>query len=184
MSVWRAFWQELNTPDRFAAQPYYAFINQVGHMALGAVLVLTVGAVWAQATGRAPPGWPVAGGVIAVYVIAVELVRQKWVGADTLLDASFVSMGAVLAPITLRLTESGRWISVDDASGAFLVWLAGATAALAAYVYPRLVAAYGGGNDPAPDRQVPPEAAERSGAQGTNPPAPDPAIHHIKGGAQ
>ena len=148
MSVWRAFWQELNTPDRFAAQPYYAFINQVGHMALGAVLVLTVGAVWSQATGKAPPGWPVACGVIAVYVIAVELVRQKWVGADTLLDASFVSMGAVLAPITLRLTDSGRWISVDDASGAFLVWLAGATAALAAYVYPRLVAAYGGTADP------------------------------------
>ena len=138
--VWQLFWAEVNTPEAFQNRPYAGFINQVGHIALGVVLVLTVCSLWAQASnGKAPYPWPVAGGVIVFYVVVVELFKQKWVGADTLLDASFVSLGAVLPPVALRLTASGRWISVEDASGAFLFWLACTTASLAAYVYPRLV---------------------------------------------
>lgn len=37
--------RELLTPDDFAGQPYYAGLNQIGHMAFGGALVMVSG-VW------------------------------------------------------------------------------------------------------------------------------------------
>jgi hypothetical protein len=88
--------------------------------------------------------WTVAGTWVAVYAVGVELIRQKWFGADTVADSAFVALGAVLVPLSMSVTESGRWFRVEDWSTGFLVWLACGVAALALYVYPRARRAYGG----------------------------------------
>jgi hypothetical protein len=149
MSVWSAFWRELMTPDRFEGKPYDAFINQVGHVAAGVVLAMAGLALGDQVLEKAPNPWLVWPVVALGYAILIELSRQKWFGADTVLDSAFVSLGAVLIPASMTMTPSGRWFRVEDWSAGFLFWLACTTLALAAYIYPRLRQAYGGTNDPA-----------------------------------
>ncbi len=112
MSVWSAFWRELMTPDRFEGRPYEAFMNQVGHVAAGVVLAMAALALGDQVLGKAPNPWLVWPVVALGYAILIELSRQKWFGADTVLDSAFVSLGAVLIPASMTMTPSGRWFRV------------------------------------------------------------------------
>jgi hypothetical protein len=142
--VLRAFWAELNRPDSFEGKPYFAFINQIGHIALGRHLVENISAVLVQIFGGAPNAWAIAIWVVAGYVLLVELNRQGWVGADTIRDSAFLALGAVCLPITASVTPSGRWIRVDEASGNYLIWQIAVLVAVVVYMRPRLIAAYGG----------------------------------------
>lgn len=144
MGIWAAFWRELNTPDRFAAQPYYGLINQIGHITLGGWLTNGVCALWVQIIGLAPPVWTIGLAVVATYVIVIELIVQRWVKTDTVQDSAFFALGAAEVALTMNLTPSGRWIRVEDFSANFLIWLACASVALAVYVWPRAKRAYGG----------------------------------------
>jgi hypothetical protein len=145
MMIWRAFWEDLNTPEDFVAEPVKGATNQVGHIALAAACSAGIASVWTQVFGWVPSLWVTAGIVIAAYLIVIELVTQEWHGRDTISDTSFVSFGAVLPPVIISLTPSGRWIRVEEWSSGFLIWLACATVALALYVWPRAKRAYGGG---------------------------------------
>jgi hypothetical protein len=143
VEIWAAFWRELNTPDRFAAQPYYGLINQIGHITLGGWLTNGVCALWVQTIGLAPPVWTIGLAVVATYVIVIELIVQRWVKTDTVQDSAFFALGAAEVALTMNLTPSGRWIRVEDFSANFLIGLAFASVALAVSVWPRLIAAYG-----------------------------------------
>ena len=143
-SIWRAFWEDLNTPEDFVAEPVKGVTNQAGHMAFAFVASAGIASAWTQIFGWVPSLWITAGIVIACYLIVIELLTQKWQGRDTISDTSFVSFGAVLPAITISLTPSGRWIRVDELSSGFLFWLACATVALVLYAWPRARRAYGG----------------------------------------
>ena len=149
MSVWSALWRDLNTPDRFAAQPYLGLINQVGHLSVGRYAAETVGSIWHQTAESVPNLWAVAVALTGLYVVLIELVKQKWSGVDTVNDSGFFALGAFYLPLAMSLTPSGRWFRVGDWSFGNLVWLACVVLALALYVYPRARRAYGGTNDPA-----------------------------------
>jgi hypothetical protein len=141
--IWRAFWAELNTPEDFAAEPVKGVTNQAGHMAFAAAGAAGLGSVWTQVFGTVPM-WAVSAAVIGIYAVWIELLRQKWQGRDTISDTAFWSLGAVLPASAMSLTPSGRWIRTDEASSAFLIWLACAVLALAVYAYPRAKRKYGG----------------------------------------
>jgi hypothetical protein len=143
-SIWRAFWEDLNTPEDFVAEPVKGVTNQAGHMAGAFVASAGIASAWTQILGWVPSLWITAGVVIAGYLIVIELVTQKWQGRDTISDTSFVSLGAVLPAITISLTPSGRWIRVEELSSGFLFWLACATVALVFYAWPRAKRASGG----------------------------------------
>ena len=136
LNIWRAFWGELNTPFDFSDQPYYGALNQIGHIAIGREAVTLICA------GLASVGWPVdawfvAMSVVTFYAVAIELWRQKWMGADTIVDTAFVALGATYAPLALQLTPSGRWVRTEEATMAVVCWIVIVVAALALYVYPR-----------------------------------------------
>jgi hypothetical protein len=143
-SIWRAFWEDLNTPENYAAQPVLGLTNQAGHMAGAFVASAGSASAWTQIFGWVPSLWITAGVVIAGYLIVIELVTQKWQGRDTISDTSFWSLGAVLPAVVISLTPSGRWIRVEELSSGFLFWLACATVALVLYAWPRAKRAYGG----------------------------------------
>ena len=143
-TLWRSLWDELNAPDRFHGQPYYGLINQIGHIWLGEKAVQSLCSLWVKLIDPPAPVWPLAAMVVMAYILGVELFRQKWFGSDTINDSAFLAIGAVGTAMTMVLTPSGRWVRVDEASSAFMVWLAFAVLALALYVWPRLVAASGG----------------------------------------
>jgi hypothetical protein len=143
-SLLLSFWEELNTPENYAGQPVKGATNQVGHMALAAAINMGIASAWIQIAGWVPSLWATAAAIIAVYLIVIELVTQKWRGNDTISDTAFWSLGAVLPATIISLTPSGRWIRVEELSSGFLFWLACAFVALALYVWPRLVAASGG----------------------------------------
>ena len=145
MLIWRAFWEDLNTPEDFVAEPVKGATNQVGHMAIADAINTGIASAWTQVFGWVPSLWVTAGIVIAFYLIVIELVGQKWRGRDTISDTAFISMGAVHSAVTISLTPSGRWMRVEEWSSGFLIWLACATVALALYVWPRAKRAYGGG---------------------------------------
>ena len=136
LNIWRAFWGELNTPFDFSDQPYYGALNQIGHIAIGREAVTLICA------GLAFVGWPVnawlvAAFVVVFYAVVIELWRQKWMGADTVVDTAFLSLGATYAPLALQLTPSGRWIRTQEATTAIAAWVAVVLIALSVYVYPR-----------------------------------------------
>ena len=142
--VWRAFWGEVNAPDSFEGKPYFAFMNQIGHIALGRHLVENICALWVQVFDVAPYAWVIAIWVVAGYVVLIELNRQGWFGADTIRDSAFLALGAVCVPITASVTPSGRWIRLEEASSNYLIWQLAVAVAVVVYMRPRLVAAYGG----------------------------------------
>ena len=142
MKVWRAFWGELNSPSDFSDQPYVGALNQIGHIAIGreAVTLICAGLVFV--------GWPVNAWLVALFVatfyaVVIELIRQKWMGADTIVDTAFVALGATYAPLALQLTPSGRWVRTEEATMAVVCWIVIVVAALALYVYPRAKRKYG-----------------------------------------
>ncbi len=141
--VWRAFWSELNTPDRFRGAPYIALINQVGHISLGRYAAETVGSIWHQTAGTLPNLWAVAVALTGLYAVLIELVKQKWAGVDTVNDSGFFALGAFYLPLAMSLTPSGRWFRVGDWSFGNLVWLSCVALALALYVWPRARRAFG-----------------------------------------
>lgn len=141
IEVWRAFWRDLNTPEDFADQPVKGATNQVGHIAIGCAVTAGLCSAWVQLFGDGALTWPRVAAtaifVVLVYLFAIEFGRQGWAGRDTVEDTAFVALGAVLPAVLMQMTPSGRWIRLDEASAAFLVWLAVTCGALALYVYPR-----------------------------------------------
>jgi hypothetical protein len=108
---------------------------------------MATAALWYTLIAPVPSLWVLAALITLFYGVGIELLIQKWRGADTVLDTAFVGLGASLVPLSMSLTPSGRWFRVTDWSTGFLIWFACAALALAAYVYPRLVRAYGGSDD-------------------------------------
>jgi hypothetical protein len=137
----KAFWDDLNTPNDFVDQPAKGAANQIGHIAIGAVVVTGACSICVQVFGYSVLKWPLVVAIAVVvalaYFVVIELGRQKWAGLDTVEDAGFVALGASLPVVTLDMTASGRWIRTDEWTLGFLAWLACTVVALGAYVYPR-----------------------------------------------
>ena len=143
LKIWRAFWGELNTPSDFSRQPYFGALNQIGHIAIGREAVMLLCRAWAAAFDATPNAYFIALYFVVFYAVVIELWRQKWVGADTVVDSCFVAIGASYTPLVLQLTPSGRWVRTQEASTAILVWIFIAVLALGLYVYPRAKRLYG-----------------------------------------
>jgi hypothetical protein len=132
----RAFWGDLNDPSTYAADPYGAAVNQLGHIALGSAAVVAICAAWALIYGEMPYRWGTGIAVVVLYAFVVEFWIQKWFGSDSTVDTAFVAMGAA-APLVSLHEASFRPVNT-------LVWLACAVLALAVYIWPRAMRAYGG----------------------------------------
>lgn len=98
--------KSLLSPDDFAGQPYYAGLNQIGHMAFGGALFMAFG-VW----------------VAALIVAAIELTQFYRMGAtrkDCYQDTAFWAIGMV------AVTHQGFPVIIVAFGGVWMLttWLA------------------------------------------------------------
>lgn len=137
-SIWRAFWGDLNTPSTYYADPYGAAVNQISHMALGAVAVVAICAAWALIYGEMPYRWGAGVAVVVLYAAVIELGVQRWSGQDSTVDTAFVAMGAAAPLVSLHEVTFLPAIRLEFYAGNALTWLVCAVATLAVYVAPRI----------------------------------------------
>lgn len=134
LEIWKSFWGELNTPDSFSDQPYEGALNQAGHIMIGATAAVILCLLWQMAFGEMPYRWAVGLGLSIGYLLLIECLRQGWQGADSVVDAAFVSLGVALPLISLREVRPG---ALEPQAIPGIVGLLCAAAALGLYVYPR-----------------------------------------------
>jgi hypothetical protein len=137
LDVWRAFWGELNTPDNFKDRPYEAGLNQLGHIALGAVAVCVACLAWSMVVGEMPYkalAWLL---VLGLYVVVIEWWRQDWQGADSVVDSAFFGIGAAIPLVALSETAIHPEVRLGVNAVEGLVSICAAGVSLAVYVYPR-----------------------------------------------
>lgn len=141
-SLWLAFWGDLNTPSSFPADPEGGLKNQGWHILIGFYLSACLCIVWALIAGEMPHRAGVWLTVTAGYFWVIELRRQQWQGADTLIDTAFVGLGAALPLVSLKEVALRPEIDLRlQMAGAVLVFVA-IPVALAAYGLPRLYRKY------------------------------------------
>lgn len=141
-SVWRAFWGELNTPSSFPADPEGGGKNQAAHILIGFYLASVVCILWALAIGEMPHRLAVWPAVTLTYFWLIELRRQQWQGADTLIDTAFVGLGAAVPLVSLKEIAFDPAIDLRlQMPGAVVVFLA-IPVMLLAYVAPRIFRKY------------------------------------------
>jgi hypothetical protein len=143
-AIMRAFWGDFNDPTTYAADPYGAVVNQLGHIALGCAAVVAICAFWALVYGEMPYRWAVGFVVVFLYAVIVEFWWQRWFGADSTIDTAFVAMGASAPLVSLHEVTYRPEIRLEHYPVNMLVWLACTALALALYVWPRARRAYGG----------------------------------------
>jgi hypothetical protein len=145
VSLFAAFWSELNDPSTYRDDPYGAAVNQLGHVALGAFTVSAVCVIWQLVFGEMPyrvPTWLI---LTAGYAVLIEWAIQGWSRADSIIDTGFVALGFLIPLASFK--EVGRYrdgvtLYLDaPVSGACL---AATAVMLAVYVAPRAVRKYRG----------------------------------------
>ena len=99
----RQFWAELNTPTDYAADPYGGATNQIGHIALGAVLFGGICLAYAAKFGEMPVKEYSALPMIVFYFFVVELWHQRSPIKDAIQDAFFFACGVMI--IATSFTE-------------------------------------------------------------------------------
>jgi hypothetical protein len=136
-AVWRMFWGDLNTPDSFHDRPYEAGLNQIGHIALGAIAVCVACLAWSMFYAEMPYKAAVWLAVTGGYAVIIEAWRQGWAGADSVVDSAFFGMGAAIPLVALSEAAIRPEIKLVANEVEGLAAIATAFVALAVYVYPR-----------------------------------------------
>lgn len=100
-TMWGRFWEEINTPSDFRADPYGELTNQCAHTFLGLILAIVcslVGLVW---FGEYPQKEGIGIAVTLPYILG-EVFAQRWRGWDTVADVFFYAIGGygVLTSLT------------------------------------------------------------------------------------
>jgi hypothetical protein len=134
MRLFRDIWSEANRPDDYADSPYEAFINQFGHIALGAFVCALVSAGFGAVFGEMPPRLAVFLGILVAYFVLIEWKLQGYRPVDSITDAGFVGIGAALPLVALEEVKlCGRYV-LELHSMATVAVLLGAAIALFAHV--------------------------------------------------
>lgn len=141
-ALWLAFWGDLNTPSSFADDPEGGGKNQATHILIGFYLAAVVCIAWALAIGELPHRMAIWPAVTLTYFCVIELRRQQWQGADTLIDTGFVGLGAAVPLVSLKEIAFQPEIDMRlQLPGAVVVFVA-IPLALLAYVAPRIFRKY------------------------------------------
>jgi len=91
----KAFFSDLfRKPESFSDDAYAYLTNQIGHVFFGATFPMYVIAASYYLSGQYPNQTAIAVQFVISYLIGWELVTQGWRGLDTILDATFVAIGA------------------------------------------------------------------------------------------
>jgi hypothetical protein len=134
MRLLRDIWGEANTPDDYSDSPYEAFINQFGHIALGAFICALVVSVYGAIAGEMPSRVGVFFSILVLYFVLIEWKLQGYRPSDSITDAAFVGIGAGLPLVAMEeVRVCGRRL-LDLNEGAALVVLIGAAVALFSHV--------------------------------------------------
>ncbi len=142
LAVWRAFWGDLNTPSSFPDDPEGGLKNQASHILLGLYLSACLCIAYALIYGEMPHRVGVWFAVTITYFWLIELRRQQWQGADTLIDTGFVGLGAAVPLVSLKELAFHPEIDLRlQLTGAVVVFVA-IPVALAAYGVPRIFRKY------------------------------------------
>lgn len=138
-AVWASFWGELNTPSNYRADPYGAAANQLAHWGGGVAAAGAFCLIWLLCFGQMPFRLMVLCIVTGAYFFLVELVRQRWQGADSITDTMFVSLGASFALFSLEEVAFIPELRLDARPEAGLSILGASLIIYAAHIYPRAV---------------------------------------------
>lgn len=138
-AILRAFWGDLNTPNKFHADPQGAFVNQLGHMAAGNAAAIFLCYVYLLAMAEMPSRWGVFLLIVAVYLVGIEWIKQGWSKADSFIDGGFVALGAAVPLSGLKELRFQPTVELGIRPIEGLAVMAVCLVALAAYVYPRAV---------------------------------------------
>jgi hypothetical protein len=141
-SMWKAFWQEINTPSDFEADPYGELTNQCAHAFFGLILAVVFCFSYLAWWGEYPHK-EVAGVVVTLPYLLGELFEQRWRGWDTVADVFFYAIGGygVLAALT-EVKLNGTPFLSDNIPG-FAFCLAAFIIVLFLRLRPRVRAKYG-----------------------------------------
>lgn len=136
--IWAVFWGDVNTPSNFANDWYGGVTNQIGHVMLGLFAVCAICVAYAVAFGEMPWRGPVGMGIIAVYFFGIELWRQKWQGADTIVDTCFVALGVIAPLVSLHEVAFSPAIKLQLDIYGLAISMTAIVIGLAGYAYPRI----------------------------------------------
>jgi len=142
--IWRAFWNDLNTPDKFYSDPVGGGGNQGTHVAMAACVVVVVCVIWAVRYGEMPYRWVLWFAVVGFYAFVIEYLRQGWRRWDTINDTYFWGLGAAGPLVSLYEVTFRPEIKLGFNVFGCAAWLAVLIVSMALYVWPRAKRAYGG----------------------------------------
>lgn len=140
MATWRDFVNILMTPSSHENDPYLEAANQVGHMALGAILCLGLSVGWYSLFGEMPVREWVWVTVVVGYLFIIEAWLQGWRGRDSLLDTWFIQCGATMSmwPV-LEVAVKENGVSLIEFQPKLLgALLTISLASLAMHIWPRV----------------------------------------------
>lgn len=141
-SVWKAFWGDLNTPSSFPDDPEGGLKNQASHILIGFYFAACLCIAHALIAGEMPHREGVWLAVTVSYFWLIEIRRQQWQGADTLIDTAFVGLGAAVPLVSLKEVAFQPDIDLRlQLPGAVVIFVA-IPVALATYAIPRIFRKY------------------------------------------
>ena len=128
-SMWKAFWQDLNTPSDFRGDPYGELTNQSAHTFWGIVLAGVFCLVSLVRFGAFPEK-EIAAIVVTLPYLLNELFVQRWKGWDTIADVFFYAIGGygLLASLSEIVIDDNVYLDPNPVAfatsfGVFLIVL-------------------------------------------------------------
>jgi hypothetical protein len=143
-SIWRAVWEDLNTPDQYYADPVGGAGNQGTHVLMAGCIVVAICVIWAVFYREMPYRWPLWFAVVGFYAFVIEYLRQGWRRWDTINDTYFFGLGAAGPLVSLYEVTYRPEIKLGFNEFECGVWLVVLVVSMAAYIWPRAMRAYGG----------------------------------------
>ena len=145
IKVLGSFWNDLNDPSNFASDPVGAAGNQGTHILIGGSAAVAVCVLWAYLYGAMPYRWPLWMAIVLLYAGFVEWFFQGWRRRDSVVDTYFIGLGAAAPLVSLREAAYRPEVKLDFNELQCLMWLVVFFVSMAAYIYPRAVQKYKGG---------------------------------------
>lgn len=98
----REFWAELNTPTEYLDDPYGGAVNQLGHIAGGAILSALFCLSFFQIAGEMPVRGAVISSFFFVYGGLIEWAVQRSRMIDGLQDTLFFMLGVCIVVLSFK----------------------------------------------------------------------------------
>jgi hypothetical protein len=115
----RAIWQEANRPDSFMGRSYDLFVNCFLHAAIGVFLAAQISLGWSLITGEMPARLAVLFLIVVGYFVFIEWFRQGYKGWDSVADAIYVAIGALVTLYTFKeVRVCGKYLLEPNPSAA------------------------------------------------------------------